>query len=53
MQICINIIDILNKSNLVPISTEKSYKLLVVHASKDSTLANLKAIHMQDWQDCT
>lgn len=53
VQIRVDIIDVLHKSDLIPISAKESYKLLVIHTSKDSTLADLEAIYMQDRQDCT
>lgn len=44
VQIRINITDILDKANLVPVPTEEGQKLFVVHASKDSALADLESI---------
>lgn len=44
MEIRVYIIDILHEANLVPVATEKSNKLLVIHASKDGPLTDLESI---------
>ena len=53
IEIRIYIIDILHKTNLIPIPTEKSKKLLMIHAAKDGPLTDLESIQMQNWQNCT
>lgn len=53
MKVCIDIIEVFHKANLVSISTEQGEKLLVVHAPKDGAFADLKPVEMEDGKNCT
>lgn len=53
MKICIDIVEVLYESNLVPVAAEQRDELFMVHAPKDGALADLEPIEMKDRKDCT
>lgn len=53
VEICINVIEVLNNPHLVSITREEGDQLFVVHAAIDGALADLEAIDVEDRQDGT
>lgn len=53
VEICINVIEVLNNAHLVSITREEGDQLFVVHAAIDGALADLEAIDVEDRQDGT
>lgn len=53
MEICIDVIQVLNNAHLVSITREEGDQLFVVHAAIDGALADLEAIDVEDRQDGT
>lgn len=51
VEIRIDIIDILDNPDLIPVSAEESQEFLRVHAAKDGSLTDLEAIQMKDWKN--
>ena len=48
VEIRVNVVQVLDDTNLVAISSEKRSNFLVVHAAKNGSLANLEPIDMQN-----
>lgn len=53
MEICVDVIQVLNNAHLVSITREEGDQLFVVHAAIDGALADLKAINVENRQDGT